>query len=364
MTTTRSPCMMVSSRWAMVSTVASVISRRSVCWISSSVSMSTDAVASSRTSTREPRSSARAVQTSCRCPADRLAPFGSIGCSRPAGCAPQSASSEHWARHSRTSASACCPKGSRLLRSEPLKRVASCGMIASACRSARSGTVAMSTPSIEMEPSASSTSRKSAASRLLLPAPVRPTKPTFSPPPTRSSKPRSTKGVPGRYRMPTDEKTTSPRAGHSAGGGLPAAAPPGSRSRGSSGSRAAYESSRSTLTICISRVVDMRSAQLRKSVSETAYERESPASPAAMAAPPPPDACAAACSPTARAATPAMMALPMASSRTESHRFAAAVAKPTLMFASSRCRASSPKRRVAPKATMEVAPCRASEKAA
>jgi len=59
-----------------------------------------------------------------------------------------------------------------------------------------------------------------------------------------------------------------------------------------------------------------------------------------------------------------MMALPMASSRTESHRFAAAVAKPTLMFASSRCRASSPKRRVAPKATMEVAPCRASEKAA
>ena len=105
---------------------------------------------------------------------------------------------------------------------------------------------------------------------------------------------------------------------------MPAAAPPGSRSRGSSGSRAAYESSRSTLTICISSVVDMRSAQLRKSVSETAYERESPASPAAMAAPPPPDACAAACSPTARAATPAMMALPMASSRTESHRFAAA----------------------------------------
>eukprot|EP00967_Tisochrysis_lutea_P074637 scaffold100396_cov33-Tisochrysis_lutea.AAC.9 len=118
---------------------------------------------------------------------------------------------------------------------------------------------------------------------------------------------------------------------------------------------------------CISSVVDMRRAQFRKSVSDTAYDSERPAIPAATAAAPPVipgPPVAAPCSPTASAATPAMIELPIASSRMESQRLAAADAKPTLRFSSSLCLASSAKRSEAPKAMIVVAPCNVSVNAA
>ena len=64
----RSLSMMVLIRWATVSTVQSANSRRIVSCISSSVSMSTAAVASSRTRIFVLRSSVRARQISCFCP--------------------------------------------------------------------------------------------------------------------------------------------------------------------------------------------------------------------------------------------------------------------------------------------------------
>ena len=60
--------MMVLSLCAMVNTVRSANSRRIVCWMSSSVSRSTAAVASSRTKILLLRSSARAKHTNCRWP--------------------------------------------------------------------------------------------------------------------------------------------------------------------------------------------------------------------------------------------------------------------------------------------------------
>ena len=59
---------MVLSLWAMVNTVRSANSRRIVCWMSSSVSKSTAAVASSRTKILLLRSSARAKHTNWRWP--------------------------------------------------------------------------------------------------------------------------------------------------------------------------------------------------------------------------------------------------------------------------------------------------------
>ena len=65
--------MIVLSRCAMVITVESLNSLRMVCWIRSSVSKSTAAVASSRMRILVFRRSARARQTNCRCPTLNIA---------------------------------------------------------------------------------------------------------------------------------------------------------------------------------------------------------------------------------------------------------------------------------------------------
>eukprot|EP00965_Chrysotila_dentata_P095179 3146420-Pleurochrysis_carterae.AAC.1 len=141
--------------------------------------MSTDAVASSSTRTRDCLSSARHMQTSCRCPTDRFAPRGSIGiCSPPLWASDASA---HWSSAAHTSASVRSSNGSRLARSVPEKSTGSCGMIESCLRSVLSAIVEISTPSIAMAPPESSTSLKSATRMDDLPAPVLPTSPTFSP---------------------------------------------------------------------------------------------------------------------------------------------------------------------------------------
>mmetsp|Transcript_21198 Transcript_21198/g.64680 ORF Transcript_21198/g.64680 Transcript_21198/m.64680 type:complete len:239 (+) Transcript_21198:505-1221(+) len=197
-TTTRSPCMMVSSRCAIVMTVASLISFRSAVWISSSVARSTDAVASSRTRMRERLSSARAMHTNWRWPIDRLPPRSSMGLSRPSGCSRIGAPMEHASRAAHSSASVRSSKGSRFMRKVPVKSTGSCGIMASRERSSLSGNVAVSIPSMVMVPSRISPMRKSATRIEDFPAPVRPTIPTFSEGRMVKFKSLNTSGKPGR----------------------------------------------------------------------------------------------------------------------------------------------------------------------
>jgi hypothetical protein len=68
---------------AMVSTVQSAKADRMVAWMSASLAASTLEVASSSTRTRVDRSSARAMHSSWRCPAERLVPPSWMDESRP-----------------------------------------------------------------------------------------------------------------------------------------------------------------------------------------------------------------------------------------------------------------------------------------
>ena len=81
---------------------------------------------------------------------------------------------------SRSSASVCSSKASRLLRTVPEKRTGSWGMIARRERRAWRFMVEMSSPSMWILPSLASRKRKSASVRLDFPAPVRPTTPMRS----------------------------------------------------------------------------------------------------------------------------------------------------------------------------------------
>ena len=88
----------------------------------------------------------------------------------------------------------CWSKGSRLKRTEAEKMTGSCGMMPRRARSTLSGTVRASTPSMKMVPPASSWMRNSAIISELLPLPVRPATPIFSPPLTLKLRPLSTSG--------------------------------------------------------------------------------------------------------------------------------------------------------------------------
>mmetsp|Transcript_27059 Transcript_27059/g.80811 ORF Transcript_27059/g.80811 Transcript_27059/m.80811 type:complete len:234 (-) Transcript_27059:90-791(-) len=184
------------SRCAMVSTVAWPNAERTVRWMSASVSASTEDVASSSSTSEQRESSARAMQRSCRWPAEKLAPSSATGdCSEGTACA---ICTRRSASHSASSDQA--PFGSRLSRTEPEKRVGSCGITATPSRCSSSGVVDTSTPSISTAPlrSGGATSRVIAATREDLPEPVRPTTPTFSPGRTSALTPSSTRGRPSR----------------------------------------------------------------------------------------------------------------------------------------------------------------------
>mmetsp|Transcript_37539 Transcript_37539/g.93317 ORF Transcript_37539/g.93317 Transcript_37539/m.93317 type:complete len:262 (-) Transcript_37539:782-1567(-) len=196
--TTLSQCMMVSSRCAMVSVVAEPSWVRSVCWISASVSKSMLAVASSATITRDPLSSARAMQINWRSPAERLEPPASSGRSSPSGCLRTTSVIAHCSSALHSSASSLSLNGSRLARTEPVKRTGSCGMMERRERSVRRGSVAVSTPSISITPPQMLVRRKRLASSDDLPLPVRPQIPTFSPARMVKVAPLSTRGRSGR----------------------------------------------------------------------------------------------------------------------------------------------------------------------
>mmetsp|Transcript_11549 Transcript_11549/g.40386 ORF Transcript_11549/g.40386 Transcript_11549/m.40386 type:complete len:203 (+) Transcript_11549:612-1220(+) len=99
---------------------------------------------------------------------------------------------------SHTSASLYCLNGSRLSRTVPENSTGSCGMMARLRRSVVRPRFAQSWPSSETEPLSTSTIRYSVSSNELLPLPVRPTTPTFSPACTVNDTDLSTRGVPSR----------------------------------------------------------------------------------------------------------------------------------------------------------------------
>ena len=74
---------MVESRWAMMIVVRPTISRSSACWISSSVSVSTDEVASSRIRIGASLSTALAIDRRCFCPPESFTPRSPIRVSYP-----------------------------------------------------------------------------------------------------------------------------------------------------------------------------------------------------------------------------------------------------------------------------------------
>mmetsp|Transcript_6876 Transcript_6876/g.12774 ORF Transcript_6876/g.12774 Transcript_6876/m.12774 type:complete len:225 (+) Transcript_6876:265-939(+) len=80
-TRTLSASMMVLMRCAIVNIVQSLNSFRMVFWMSSSVRVSTAAVASSSTSILEWRSNARAMHSNCRCPTEKFSPPASTSTS-------------------------------------------------------------------------------------------------------------------------------------------------------------------------------------------------------------------------------------------------------------------------------------------
>mmetsp|Transcript_6203 Transcript_6203/g.10389 ORF Transcript_6203/g.10389 Transcript_6203/m.10389 type:complete len:216 (+) Transcript_6203:106-753(+) len=194
MTSTLSESMMVLSRCATVRQVACANSVRMACWITASVSTSTAAVASSMIMIFARDSSARAMQSNCRCPTEKLDPFSVTLSSKEV----MESESSVRCNPSQTSWSEYLWKGSRLDRIVPENNTGSCGITAITDRSVFRPMVAIFTPSIRISPLSNSTKRSNAVNNDDFPAPVRPTMPTFSLPPMDSVRPRKTSGSPSR----------------------------------------------------------------------------------------------------------------------------------------------------------------------
>mmetsp|Transcript_65533 Transcript_65533/g.103779 ORF Transcript_65533/g.103779 Transcript_65533/m.103779 type:complete len:231 (+) Transcript_65533:185-877(+) len=158
-----------------------------------SVVASTWEVASSRTSIGQLRNKALAKDNSCCWPLLRLLPAMPTSLSKPfprvrnVSCSPTAANtfqsfSSKTSVHSRT-------KFDRIV---PEKMTGCCGIIASRFRTNATGTVAKSTPSIEMVPLATWAIPKIAANKDDFPLPDRPTIPMHSPESTWKLTPRRT----------------------------------------------------------------------------------------------------------------------------------------------------------------------------
>mmetsp|Transcript_21951 Transcript_21951/g.39492 ORF Transcript_21951/g.39492 Transcript_21951/m.39492 type:complete len:223 (+) Transcript_21951:17-685(+) len=195
-TSTLSQSMMVSRRCAMVRVVQPPNCSFSVRCTSASVMGSTLAVASSRIRKDVHRSNARARQKSCRCPTLKFSPPASTTSCRPRGSLETTAFRPHRSSAVQIRSSSWSPNMSRHCRTVPANRVGSCGMMVMLDRSVCSGSSATSTPPTSTWPPQHGTSRKRAEMRLLLPAPVLPTTPTFSPGWMRKLQPQRAAGRP------------------------------------------------------------------------------------------------------------------------------------------------------------------------
>mmetsp|Transcript_70178 Transcript_70178/g.158705 ORF Transcript_70178/g.158705 Transcript_70178/m.158705 type:complete len:228 (-) Transcript_70178:156-839(-) len=195
-TSTWSLSRMVLIRWA---TTSSVHPRKAapffiVACRAASAARSTDAVASSKSTTFLLWSAARAMERSCRCPALQLAPPSITHISSPSPEQVTNSLRRATSRADHTSSSVFSSAGSRLNLRGPEKRWGSWGMIASALRSWGRATLAVSTPSMSTCPPHTSLRRARARSSEDLPEPVRPTTPSLEPPNTRQSTPCKTQG--------------------------------------------------------------------------------------------------------------------------------------------------------------------------
>mmetsp|Transcript_113945 Transcript_113945/g.226720 ORF Transcript_113945/g.226720 Transcript_113945/m.226720 type:complete len:272 (-) Transcript_113945:2571-3386(-) len=197
----RSLSMIVFRRCAMVSTVRSLNSVLMTFWSVASVLTSMFAVASSRQIIRDCRSNARAKQTNCRCPTEKFSPPSCTVASRPPDKSFTTPSNEEWRSAAQISSSDLAWKRSRLSRIVPENIMASCGIIANACRRSCRPSLRTSTESINIDPlpktgELMSTSRNSTPNNVDLPHPVRPQMPTFMPPSMTTDMPFRTKGRP------------------------------------------------------------------------------------------------------------------------------------------------------------------------
>jgi hypothetical protein len=171
---TLSESIIVFNLWAMVKTVQSLNSVLMVLWIKSSVSKSTAAVASSKTSTFVFLNNALLRQINCLCPTDRFSPPSVTSWYKPAVKPVETRSFDYrnfetdadspftndfkWAcsKAIHTSSSLCLSNGSKFIRSDPENRTASCGIIVSRERNVCRPKLDIFTPSIRISPSAAS----------------------------------------------------------------------------------------------------------------------------------------------------------------------------------------------------------------
>mmetsp|Transcript_7727 Transcript_7727/g.22313 ORF Transcript_7727/g.22313 Transcript_7727/m.22313 type:complete len:238 (+) Transcript_7727:313-1026(+) len=209
---------------------------RTAFWMRASVWLSILAVASSMIRTRAWSRMARARQSSCRSPTLSLPPPWPTSIFKPP--APRTAPAICTSSSARQiSSSEQRSKGSRLSRTEPLKRKGTCGMTPAPCSRRRdSGSAEVQTPSMKTprasdRPESSATAlglwrqigapfsssgsmrRKKTSTMELFPAPVRPTMAQLSPGATWKLRLLSTGERSARYRAETPRKATPPFAG-------------------------------------------------------------------------------------------------------------------------------------------------------
>ena len=141
------------------------------------------------------------MQISCFSPELRLAPFSVISMSNPLYCGSLSKSYSSWAAFitCKILSSLTRFSGSKLNRRVPVNMVASWGITVMRFLTSLIGSLEMSTPSISIEPEKSSIILLKDKQIVLLPAPVRPTTPIFSPDLTSNVRSLSTFSVLGRY---------------------------------------------------------------------------------------------------------------------------------------------------------------------
>mmetsp|Transcript_24023 Transcript_24023/g.51586 ORF Transcript_24023/g.51586 Transcript_24023/m.51586 type:complete len:260 (-) Transcript_24023:881-1660(-) len=160
--------------------------------------------------------SARAMQSSCFWPTERLPPPSSMLESRPFLSGSSSMvcfMPDSFSALQISASSLVSLKGSRLLRTVPEKMTGSWGTSESLLRRSCSGAVWISTPSILMEPLSSSTILYRVIIMVDLPQPVRPHTPIFSPPSTVKLRLLSTWGSSGLYLTKTSSKAILPLVG-------------------------------------------------------------------------------------------------------------------------------------------------------
>mmetsp|Transcript_50241 Transcript_50241/g.133372 ORF Transcript_50241/g.133372 Transcript_50241/m.133372 type:complete len:295 (+) Transcript_50241:273-1157(+) len=240
-----------------------------------SVCASQLAVGSSITTTRAWLSVARAIATSWRSPALNCSPPLPTSASS-AACTPTCVSADFRA------SSPSLPLGSRLPRSVPRNRKGIWGTMATALRRVCSPTLEMSTPSSSTPPELISTSRSSITDSEDLPAPVRPTTPSLSPPATVMVRPLTAGGRCGMYRSVAPRNSTRPAVGHAPGAGS------ASPRRGASwGTSSDFSSSRRSRLAMNTRTSEAKKEAKARKYGITKEDVSASASTAAFPSPPP-----------------------------------------------------------------------------